>query len=234
MTYRALAIAAFAIGLAVPAAAAQVTVTPDTISKAATPLDPERRTQMARRSGGVRVGSWNVRNLATPSGGRESETPAFEGYVRKGIDAHLALENSIGFWRRREVVTASGGPIGGSSTSTLDAYIVPQQTAIIFYPVTGPEQRLEPFLRGGVGVTMGVEDRKGDGGSLFTGGSGVSFAVGFGATAGPGLEWRPTNTVGLAISGRYQWVRFLQEFAGRETYQGLAADLGITYRFQFR
>jgi hypothetical protein len=197
-----------------------------------TRLDPERRAQLARRSGGVRVGNWDVRNLEPPSGGTDSRTPAFEGYVRKGLDAHLALENSIGFWRHREVLTTSGG-IGGTSTSTVDAYVVPQQTALVFYPFTRPEQRFEPFLRGGIGVTLGIEDRKGEGGGLFSEGEGISYAVGFGATAGPGLEWRPTNTLGLAVSGRYQWVRFFQDFAGRDTYQGLGVDAGITYRFQF-
>lgn len=230
MTRRVL-VALAATLFAVPAATvAQVTTPTDTAGR----LDPERQAQLARRSGGLRVGSWNVRDLTTPSGARDSETPAFEGYVRKGLDRHLALENSVGFWRRREVVTSSGGPLGGETTSTIDAYVIPQQTALVFYPVTGPESRLEPFLRGGIGLTLGVEDRDGDGTGLFTGGEGLSYAVGFGATAGPGLEWRPTNTLGLAVSGRYQWVRFFQEFAGRETYQGIAADLGITYRFQFR
>jgi hypothetical protein len=194
--------------------------------------DAERRARLARRGGGVRVGMWRVRGLAMPSGVSSSETPSFEGYVRKGLDEHLALKNSIGFWRQRQSTTTTD-PLGGTTRSTLDAYIVPQYTSLIFFPFTKPEQRFEPYLRGGAGFTLGVEDQQGDGGSVL-GSGGTVFVAGFGATGGLGLEWRPAEAVGLAVAGRYQWNRFFQDFAGERTYQGLAADLGITYRFQFR
>ena len=231
---RVIPVAILAAGLAATApAAAQQTVT-DTTRATAT-LDPEREAQLARRGGGVRVGVWNVRGLDVPSGGKQSETPAFEGYVRKGLDAHLALENSIGFWRNRQIVTTTGGPLGGTTTSRVDAYVVPQQTSIVFFPVTRPDRRFEPFVRGGVGITLGIEDRKGEGGSLFSpGGDGISMVVGFGATGGGGVEWRLGNALGLSASARYQWVRFFQELGDEDTYQGLGADVGITYRFQFR
>lgn len=199
------------------------------------PLDPERRAQLARRGGGVRVGFWNVRELDATGDGNESTTPAFEGYVRKGLDAHLALEHSVGFWRHRQEVTTTGGPLGGTSTSRIDAYVVPQQTSIVFFPLTRPNQRIEPFLRGGLGLTLGVQDRKGEGGSLFSaGGDGISMVIGLGATAGGGVEWRLGEALGVSTSARYQYVRFLEELAGKETYQGLGADVGVTYRFQFR
>ena len=218
------------------AAAAGAQVTGSDTTRAGRPLDPERQAQLARRGGGVRAGFWDVRGPRVPDGGTESETPAFEGYVRKGLDAHLALENSVGFWRYRQTIsTTSGGPLGGTTTSRIDAYVVPQQTSVVFFPVTRPEQRIEPFLRAGIGLTLGIEDRKGEGGGLFgTAGEGISMVVGFGATGGGGVEWRLTDALGISASGRYQWVRFLEELAGSETYQGLGADLGITYRFQFR
>lgn len=230
-----LALAALILAVSAAPAAAQVTPPGDT-TRAGRPLDPERQAQLARRGGGVRIGMWDVRGPEVPSGGAESETPAFEGYVRKGLDAHLALENSVGFWRYRQTITTtSGGPLGGTTTSRIDAYVVPQQTSVVFFPVTRPDQRFEPFLRGGVGLTLGIEDRKGEGGGLFgTGGDGISMVVGFGATGGGGVEWRLTEALGVSASGRYQWVRFLEELAGSETYQGLGADVGITYRFQFR
>ena len=223
------------VGLALAACAsnsdAQVTDT----TGAGRPLDPERQAQLARRGGGLRIGMWDVRGPDVPAGGRESETPLFEGYVRKGLDAHLALENSVGFWRYRQTITTTGGPLGGAATSRVDAYVVPQQTSIVFFPVTRPDQRFEPFLRAGIGVTLGIEDRKGEGGGLFgTAGEGVSMVVGFGATGGGGIEWRLGEALGISASGRYQWVRFLEELAGSETFQGLGADVGITYRFQFR
>lgn len=217
------------------ASTANAQVTTDTTT-ARRPLDPERQAELARRGGGIRVGTWAVRGPEVPEGGSESETLAFEGYVRKGLDAHLALENSVGFWRYRQVITTtSGGVLGGTSTSRVDAYVVPQQTSIVFFPVTRPDQRIEPFLRAGLGLTLGIEDRKGEGGGLFgAGGDGISMVVGFGATGGGGVEWRLTDALGISASGRYQWVRFLQELAGSETYQGVGADVGITYRFQFR
>lgn len=209
--------------------------TPGDTNRLGQPLDPERKAQLARRGGGVRIGFWNVRELAGASEGTESETPAFEGYVRKGLDAHLALEHSVGFWRHRQVVTTTGGPLGGTTTSRIDAYVVPQQTSIVFFPLTRPSQRIEPFLRGGLGFTLGVEDRKGDGGSLFSaGGDGLSMVIGLGATAGGGVEWRLGEALGISTSARYQYIRFLEELAGKETYQGLGADVGLTYRFQFR
>ena len=221
--------------LALSASEARAQVTASDTARTGPRLDPEREAQLARRGGGVRVGFWDVRGPETPEGGRESETPAFEGYVRKGLDAHLALENSVGFWRYRQMISTAGGPLGATTTSRIDAYVVPQQTSVIFFPLTRPQQRIEPFLRAGVGLTLGIEDRKGEGGGLFgAGGEGISMVVGFGATAGGGIEWRLTDALGISGSGRYQWVRFLEELAGSETYQGLGADLGVTYRFQFR
>jgi hypothetical protein len=191
--------------------------------------DPERRVRLARRGGGVRGGVWSVRGLDESSSTTFSETPAFEGYVRKGLDTHLALENSVGFWRRRQTITSSG-PLGGTTTSTVDAYVVPQFTSLVVYPFTEPESRLEPYVRGGIGFAIGAEDQEGNG---VTGG-GTSFAPGFGATGGVGLQWRPGKAFGLETSARYQWIRFFQDFAGERTFQGLGIDVGVTYRFQFR
>ena len=197
--------------------------------------DPERRAQLARRGGGLRAGVWAVRGDEAPAGVNVSETPALEGYLRKGLDAHLALENSIGFWRRRHTTTSSGGLIGsGTTRSTLDSYIVPQFTSLVFYPFTGPERALEPYVRGGIGFTVGIQDGSGEDGSFFVGGSGTSFVPGFGATGGAGVEWRPAEALGLGASARYQWIRFFQELGGERTFQGLGAELGVTYRFQFR
>ena len=236
------AFALLGFGLAPARAIAQQSLPPaarpdsdNTTPPKAVNLDPERRAQLARRGGGVRAGTWAVRGEDAPSGVTVSETPALEGYVRKGLDAHLALENSIGFWRRRHTTTSSGGIIGGGTTrSTLDSYIVPQFTSLVFYPLTGPERRLEPYVRGGVGFTIGIQDGSGSEGSFFVGGAGTSFVPGFGTTGGVGLEWRPGDALGLGASARYQWIRFFQELGGERTFQGLGAELGVTYRFQLR
>ena len=201
---------------------------------AGAPPDAERHARLARRGGGVRVGMWDVRALTAASDAKVSATPVFEGYMRRDLDLHLALEHSIGVWRRTQSVTQSGGPLGGSpTTSTAESYVIPQFTSITLFPLTRPEQRVEPFLKAGAGFALGVDDRSGDTGGLF-GGTGTSLVPGYGVTGGAGLELRLSNALGLSAAGRYHWIRFLQDFSGGRTYEGFGAEAGMTYRFQFR
>lgn len=199
--------------------------------------DPERRAELARRGGGIRVGTWNVKEIEDAPDIESSSTPYIEGFVRKGLDRHLVLENSVGFWRRTftETVT-TGGPLGGTSETTVGAYVVPQLTSLVFYPATGPEQRFEPYISGGLGLAIGIEDRDGDGGGSLvgSGGSGTSFIPGFGLGGGAGIEYRFSTALGIGAGARYQWIRFLNgELANEKTYQGFGATGTITYRFQF-
>jgi opacity protein-like surface antigen len=187
--------------------------------------DLVKRAQLARRGGGLRVGPWHLNGQQAASSG-SSTIPDFEGYVRTGLDLHLVLENSVGVWRQRQSASASGGLLGGSASAT-DAYIIPQFTSIVFYPMTAPNDRVEPFIRGGIGFALGVQDPQSGGGS-------ISFTPGFGLTSGLGVEWRMTNALGLALSTRYQWIRFFQEFGPQQTYQGPVVEAGVTYRFQYR
>ena len=205
------------------AAGAQVKSSTDSSTKTA---ELERRVQMSRRGGGLRFGQWHLNDQQLPAGVSTSATPSFEGYVRTGLDLHLVLENSIGFWRQRQSSSGSGGLLGGTA-AVADDYVIPQFTSVVLYPMTIPGDRFEPFLRGGVGFALGVEDPQ-------SGGGGISFTPGFGATGGLGAEWRATEAFGFSLSGRYQWIRFFQEFAGAQTYQGPAIEAGVTYRFQFR
>lgn len=185
----------------------------------------EHRVQSARRGGGLRAGPWRLNGDAT-NGVTTSSTPAFEGYYRTGLDLHVVLENSVGVWRQRQGTSASGGLLG-SSASNVDDYVIPQFTSVVFYPFTTPTDRFEPFLRGGIGFALGVEDPQ-------NGSGGISLTPGFGTTGGAGVEWRATEALGVAISARYQWVRFFQQFGGLQTYQGPMLEAGITYRFQYR
>jgi opacity protein-like surface antigen len=212
-----------AIVISTSAITAQATSPTDTSAK--TP-DPIKRAQLARRGGGLRAGPWRLNGQQTPSGTSESSIPAFEGFVRTGLDQHLLLENSVGVWRQRQATSASGGILGGSAAAT-DNYIIPQFTSILFYPFTSPNDRVEPYLRGGLGFSLGVQDPQSGGGS-------ISFTPGFGFTSGVGVEWRMTEALGFAASTRYQWIRFFQEFGLQQTYQGPIVEAGITYRFQFR
>jgi opacity protein-like surface antigen len=203
-------------------AMAQTKTPPDSSTKS---TDLEHRVQSARRGGGLRAGQWHL-NGDVATGVTTSSTPAVEGYVRTGLDLHLVLENSVGVWRQRQATSAGGGLFGGSA-SVSDNYVIPQFTSVVFYPFTAPTDRVEPFLRGGIGFALGVEDPQ-------NGSGGVSLTPGFGTTGGAGVEWRATEALGIAISARYQWIRFFQQFGGLQTYQGPMLEAGITYRFQYR
>lgn len=196
----------------------------------------EQRVKAMRRGAGVRVGTWDVRGLSEVSGARVSETPLFEGYFQKGLDLHLALENSVSVYRREQRLTRPGPIGGGDIEEKLSAYVIPQFTSLKVYPFTRPEQRFEPYITGGAGLTIGVDDREnsGSGGLLGGGGeSGTGFVAGFGLKGGLGVELRFSEAFGIGAGGRYQWVRFFGELAGERTYRGLGADVGLTYRFQF-
>ncbi|MFN2564025.1 MAG: outer membrane protein [Gemmatimonadaceae bacterium] len=231
-----IAAAALVLAGAPDAARAQESARPLGRDSGSAGVDVERRARLGRRGGGVRVGTWDVRGLTASSGATVSTTPAFEGYVRRGLDLHLAIEHSVGVWRRTQRVTeTSTGPLGTTqSMSTLESYIIPQFTSIAFFPLTRPEHRIEPYVKAGAGFALGVDDRNGDGGGLFVGGGGTSLIPGYGVTGGAGVEWRLTGALGLTGAGRYQWIRFFQELSSRRTFEGFGAEAGVTYRFQFR
>lgn len=196
----------------------------------------EQRVKQMRRGAGLRVGTWDVRGITQVNGARVSETPLFEGYFQRGLDLHLALENSVSVYRREQRLTRSGGIGGGTIEEKLSAYIIPQFTSLKLYPFTTPAQRFEPYLSGGAGLTIGVDDRENSGsGALLGGGgeSGTGFVAGFGLKGGLGAELRFSDAFGAGVGGRYQWVRFFGELAGERTYRGFGADVGLTYRFQY-
>lgn len=196
----------------------------------------ERRVKEMRRGAGLRVGVWDVRGLGEVSGARVNESPLFEGYFQKGLDLHLALENTVGVYRREQRLTRPGGIGGGDVEEKVAAYVVPQFTSLKVYPFTRPEQRFEPYITGGAGLTIGIDDRENsESGGLLGGGgeSGIGFVAGFGLKGGLGIELRFGEAFGAAAGGRYQWVRFFGELAGERTYRGLGADVGLTYRFQY-
>lgn len=215
-----------AIIISTPVAGQATTAATSPSDTTAKTPDLVKRAQLARRGGGLRVGPWHLNGQQPSSGETGATLPAFEGFVRTGLDQHLLLENSVGVWRQRQATAASGG-ILGTSSAVADNYIIPQFTSILFYPFTSPSDRVEPYIRGGLGLSLGVQDPQSGGGS-------ISFTPGFGITSGLGVEWRMTEALGLAVSTRYQWIRFFQEFGPQQTYQGPVVEAGITYRFQFR
>ena len=182
--------------------------------------DAERRARRARQGAGLRVGIWNTSGL--PAG---TDWPMFEGYFQKGLDQHLVLETSVGLWRHEQ--RPSGGGV-------IRAYVVPQLTQLKFYPATTPEQQLEPYLAGGVGLTIGIDNREGAAGGLFGGsGAGTQLQAGIGLKGSVGVEYHLGRLLGVAGYVGYQYVYFLESFAGAQSYKGMVAGGGLTYRYQF-
>jgi opacity protein-like surface antigen len=204
---------------------------------AAQPDSVEARAKAMRRGAGVHASFWDVRGLEEVSGARVDELPLFEGYFQRGLDLHLALENSVGVYRREQRLTRPSGGIGGGTVEEkVTTYLIPQFTSLKLYPVTRPEQRFEPYLLGGAGFTIGVDDRENTGsGGLLGGGeeSGTSIVAGFGLKGGAGVEFRFSDAFGITAGGRYQWIRFFGELSGERTFQGFGGDLGLVYRFQY-
>ncbi len=196
--------------------------------------DLERDARLARRGAGLRVGGWLV---GSPDGSSEvasSSTPFFGGYFQKGLDRHLAWVNNVGLWKRTQTFESSGGLTGGTVVEKVDAYVVPLFTAIKFHPLTGPEKPVQPFLDGGAGFAIGIETRSTEeGGSLVGSGSGTTTNVGFGLQVGTGVDWWLNHMFGLTTQVRYQWVRFTADVADQNTFDGIAFDAGLTYRFQY-
>jgi hypothetical protein len=195
----------------------------------------ERRVIRERKGAGVSAGFWTVRGLENRDGVDYSSSPSFEAYLAKGLDLHLTLENTLGLWIRTQRVPASGG-LGGSSEEIIKSYIVPQFTAVRFYPVSRPMDRVQPFLGAGLGFAIAIDDRQTEGSGGVLGGlgnNGVAFVPGFGLKAHGGTEIRG-RALGLSISAKYQWIRFFQDVGGEQTFGGLGADVGFVYRFQYR
>lgn len=195
----------------------------------------ERDARLARRGAGLRGGAWEVRGLTETGGVEYATTPAFEGFFQKGLDKHLAWENSIGFWRRSQTVPGTSG-LGGRSEERINVYVVPTFTALKLFPFTTPAHRLEPYFEGGAGFGLGIEDREtsGAGGLLGGGGSnGTQIVPGFGFKGGAGVDLRFSRAFGVTLGARYQWMKFFQDLGGERTYGGLGYDAGLIYRFQY-
>lgn len=194
--------------------------------------DAEGATKRARNGAGLRAGIWNVRGLADPQGGTASEGMAFEGYFEKGLDRHLAWENTIGFWSRRQSYTESG-PLGDTDLR-VQSYVVPSVTALKLYPFTGPSGPVQPYVSAGVGFTMGIDRTKFDSTDPIVGsGEDMAFQTGFGFKGGLGMDWRLGPAFGLTVGGLYQWTEFSGDLGGQRLYNGLGASFGLTYRFQY-
>lgn len=215
---------AFAAATA-PASAAAQEDAPDTV-------DVERRARLQRQGGGIRVGLWHVTSLTELDGMRESAWPLLEGYFQRGLDLHLAVESSVGLWRR-EIEITTDGALGGEEDERATTYVVPLMTSLKFFPFTRPDAALEPFVLGGIGFAVGIEDSEGTSAGLLRSDAGTNVLTGFGAKGAVGAQWRFDDAFGGLVGVSYQWIRFGAELAGDRTYAGPAFHVGLTYRFQY-
>ena len=137
------------------------------------------------------------------------------------------LETTGGLWGRTQ----------RQGADRVSSIVIPMLTSIKLYPATGPEDALEPFLLGGLGFTLGIDDRKTSGTGGLLGGSASNQTVlvlGIGVKAGLGVEYRLGHNFGLSAGAGYQFTRFLQgDIGGDQTFKGLIVSGGLTYRFQY-
>ncbi len=203
---------------------------PDSLTEA------ENRARLARKGAGLTVGTWDLRGIEPPAGVEVSTLPMISGWFRKGLDQRLAMENGIGVWRREQRVPPSGG-IGGSAGETVQSWVIAQTTALRLFPFTDAGARFEPYVLGGAGVTLGIDDRETEGGGVLggaAGGAGVGIVPGFSLEGGAGAELRLGESFALTGGARYQWTRFLDDFGGERTYQGPVYEVGFSYKFRYR
>lgn len=196
----------------------------------------EARARVARKAAGIVVGPWDLRGVVPPAGVEASTLPMFSLFMRQGLDARLALENGISVWRRVQSIPASGG-FGGSSAEEVQSWVVAQTTAVRFFPLTDAGAKFEPWLLGGGGFSLGIDDRETSGGGVLggsSGGAGIAIVPGFSLQGGLGAEWWFSESLALNVGTRYQWTRFLQDFGGERTYQGPTYEAGLTYKFRYR
>lgn len=185
-----------------------------------------------RAGAGLRIGSWEVRDLTAPSGGDASETPNYEGWLQKGLDAHLVMESTLGFWQRTQS-WSEAGPITGQTDIEVTSYLVPMMTSLKILPVTRASSPLEPYISAGLGIVLAIDKQSvSSTDPTVVDGDDVAFQTGFGVQAGGGLDWNTGTPFGITVGARYQWASFNEDVGGRRMYRGPVFGAGVTYRFQ--
>lgn len=185
-----------------------------------------------RAGAGLRVGSWEVRDLTAPAGGDASETANYEGWFQKGLDAHLVMENTLGFWQRTQS-WSEAGPVTGQTDTKITSYLVPMMTSLKILPVTRASSPFEPYVSAGLGVVFAVDKQSlSSTDPTVVDGDDVAFQTGFGVQAGGGLDWNTGTPFGITLGVRYQWASFNEDVGGRRMYRGPVFGAGVTYRFQ--
>jgi opacity protein-like surface antigen len=188
----------------------------------------------ARSGAGLRVGTWQVQDLVDPPSGSSSVTPSVEGWFQKGLDLHLVLENTVGFWQRKESSTEPAG-LGFETERENDTYLVPTMSALKFYPATRPSSPLEPYISAGVGPVLRIQrERVTSTDPLVLPTRATTIVTGLGITTGAGVDWNPGGPFGVRIGGHYQWASFGDNASGKRMYRGPGVNVGVTYSFRYQ
>ena len=190
--------------------------------------DVTARTQRARNGAGVLVSTWQPDE---PTGFLNSETPAFQAYLQKGLDQHLAWENTLGYWQRTSKWSDTQ-PLVGTTNHELETYLVPTITALRLYPFDLPTTAIEPFVSAGVGPVLGVQQNKTTGGLSPV--NETTMHAGLGVRAGAGVVLHASEAFGITAGGHFESASFGTDMVGNKLYQAWGVDLGLAYRFQYR
>ena len=196
---------------------------------AAVPTDAiVAQAQHSRDGAGLQVSSWQPDE---PTGFANTNTASFHGYFTKGLDQHLAWENTLGYWGRTSKWSETQ-PIIGTTNHELQTHLVPMITALRLYPATTSANRVEPYVTAGIGPVLGVQIQKASG--ALTADQTTSMQVGLGVRAGAGVDLWATQVFGITAGGHFQSASFGQDMANDRLYQAWGADFGFSYRFQYR
>ena len=185
-------------------------------------------TQRERNGGGVQISTWQPKDQA---GVKNTGMAAFQGWFEKGLDLHLAWENTIGYWHRTS--TWSDVDFTGTTNHELQTHLVPTLTALRLYPFTTPTDRVEPYLSAGAGVVLGFEQDKVTG-TFVSANPSYQMHTGLGLRAGAGLDLKASDVFGVMVGGHFESASFGEEKPGERLYKGFGFDAGLTYRFQYR
>jgi len=198
------------------------------IARAAEPTDDiAAESQRARNGAGLQISSWQPDK---PAGFQSDQTIAFHGYLQKGLDQHLAWENTLGYWRRTTSWTET--QLLGTTTHQLQTHLVPALTALRLYPVTMASNRVEPYVSAGAGPVLGFQQETSSG-SLAPADANTMHA-GLGTRVGVGVDVQTSEAFGLTVGWHFASASFGQDMAGERLYTGWGADAGLVYRFQYR
>lgn len=184
-----------------------------------------------RRGLGLRAGVWQL-STTVPDSARATQWPLIEVFYQRGMGRHLAMENSLGLFRRRVTAEAGTSLFGNTGTTQITSYIIPFTIGVDYFPFTRAGSLLEPFVRADVGFAIGVDSSRNSGTGPFGGSGGTSTSTGFGARGGAGLKLALGSRLALAVDANYMLEYFGADIGIGQSYHGPQFDAGLMYRLR--